>query len=98
MPRGGSILIVYSLVYFLQPSELCGPAPSLQLLPFLERVPVQQQGLLRTCTRWKLLEASKRIVDVKTPLPSTSKDVRGLSQARMFSDRFLKKTLIFEFF
>ena len=47
----GSVIIVYSLFYCLQPSELCGPAQSLQLLPFLERVPVQQQGLLRIRTR-----------------------------------------------
>ena len=89
------IISVYSLLYFLQPSELCGPALSLQLLPFLERVPVQQQGLLRTRTRWKLLEAGQLIVDEKTPPPSTSNDVRGLSQARIFSDSFFEKTLIF---
>ena len=78
---GFSIIIVYSLISCLQPSELGGPALSLQLVPFLERVPAQQ-GHLRSRTRSTLLEASKRIMDVKAPPPSSSKAVRGLSQAR----------------
>ena len=40
------------------------------------------EGHLRSSTRSTLLEASKRIMDVKAPPPSSSKAVRGLSQAR----------------